>query len=249
MMLFVVLAVFALVKEHHFWAITFITASSLIKFASLPLIPLFFLYSIVHQPTQKKRTQYVLKALIIFFSLMIDSFALFWAGPQTLQRLLNVAQGYLYSFSIFLVNISSPSLSYNQARQIGWVLFGVCFLYALWLSSRDFSQMLKGCFITMFTLLAFGATYVQPWYLIWSFALAILIPQTKVSLAAFLLVYGATLAELAHAYIFPWSGSQYRHIFVITNSIVYLMIFLPPLLLLTACLFKPIFLQVSSSQE
>jgi len=249
MMLFVVLAVFALVKEHHFWAITFITASSLIKFASLPLIPLFFLYSIVHQPTQKKRIQYALKALIIFFSLMIDSFALFWAGPQTLQRLLNVAQGYLYSFSIFLVNISSPSLSYNQARQIGWVLFGVCFLYALWLSSRDFSQMLKGCFITMFTLLAFGATYVQPWYLIWSFALAILIPQTKVSLAAFLLVYGATLAELAHAYIFPWSGSQYRHIFVITNSIVYLMIFLPPLLLLTACLFKPIFLQVSSSQE
>lgn len=249
MMLFVIIALFALLKEHHLWAIALITASALIKFASLPLILLFFIYSIFHQQTYKERIYYTIKAIFLFLALMIDSFALFWAGPQTLQRLFNVSQGYLFSFSIFLLDLSWPSLSYNQTKAIGWVLFGACYLYTLWLSSRDFLHMLKGCFIAMFALLICGLTYIQPWYLIWAFSLAILVPQTSVSLAAFFLVYSGTLTELGHAYIAPWSRSQYLNIFVITNSIVYLFIFFPPLLILLVSRFKPIFSHFSSSQE
>jgi len=261
MMFFIILAVFALVKKRHVWAMTFITASVLIKYASLVIVPLFFIYSFMQQPTKKERITYTFKATVVFLSITIDSFVLFWAGQQTFQRSFNQAQGYLYSFCVFLVdilsgnnislvdNIFSGKHGYEYTRDIGWVLFGICFLYALWLSSRDFSSMLKGCFITMFTLLAFGTTFVQPWYFIWPFVFAILIPRLSVSLACFLMLYGATLAELVHAYIFAWAGPGYGNILVISSSIVYITIFLPPALFLLASRFKPILSQGPASQE
>jgi hypothetical protein len=249
MMLFVILAVFALVKERYAWAMTLITASSLIKFATLVVIPLFFIYSFMQQPTKKTRVTYTIKAMIVFSSVIIDSFVLFWNGPQTLQRSLTQAQGYLYSFSIFIVDFLSGKLTYNQGRLLGWVLFGICFLPALWLSSRGISNLLKGCFITMFTLLAFGSSFLQPWYFVWPFVFALFIPSVSVSLTCFLLVYAATMAELVHAYIFPWSGSQYKNVFVIANSITYLAIFLPPALLLLASRFKLIPTQRPSAFE
>src|SRR5258708_959402 len=111
MTLFIVLAVFALIKERHLWAITLITASVLIKFASLVIIPLFFIYSVIHQPTKKARISYTIKAIVVFSSIIIDGFALFWAGPQTLQRLFNLVQVHLYSFSILLYDLSSGNLT------------------------------------------------------------------------------------------------------------------------------------------
>ncbi len=240
MVFLIILAVFALVKERHLWAMTLITASVLIKFASLVLIPLFFIYSLRQQSTMKARLSYMAKSLILFLSVIIDSYALFWAGPQTLQRAISEIQGYLYSFSILLVDLFPTHLSYDQGKLIGRILFGICFLYALWLSSKDFSGFLKGCFLTMFTLLAFGSTFVQPWYCIWPFVFAILIPRLSISLACFLFLYGACLAELVHAFIFAWAGSQYLNIFVISNSVVYLIIFLLPTLFLLASRFKPI---------
>ena len=161
MMFFIILAVFALVKKRHVWAMTFITASVLIKYASLVIVPLFFIYSFMQQPTKKERITYTFKATVVFLSITIDSFVLFWAGQQTFQRSINQAQGYLYSFCVFLVdilsgsnialvnNIFSGKHGYEYTRDIGWVLFGICFLYASWLSSKDFSSMLKGCFIPL----------------------------------------------------------------------------------------------------
>jgi len=243
MMLLIILAVFALSKEHPIWALTLITASALIKFASLPLIPLFFIYSCFHQPTLWKRIVYTVEASISLAALVLSSFAPFWVGPQTLARLFNQLQYKLFSFSMFLCDFSSGYISSEQAQRIGQVLFGICFLYALWISSRNFSRLLKGCCITMFALLAFSAIYVQPWYLIWPFVFAILIPQTRVSLAAILLAYGATLAELGQAYIFAWGPNSDGSIVI--NSFFYLIMFFPPVLFLLVSRFAQIFSQPS----
>src|SRR5260370_34550027 len=141
MTLLITLAVFALVKERHIWAVTFITASVLIKFASLVIIPLFFIYSFRPQPTQKARITYTTKALIVFLSFMIDSYELFWVVLQTFQRAFTQSLNYLDSLRIFLFDFSSSSISHNYTKMIGWALFGACFLYALWLSSRDLLSM------------------------------------------------------------------------------------------------------------
>jgi len=103
--------------------------------------------------------------------------------------------------------------------------------------------MLKGCAITIFALLAFIASYIQPWYLIWPFVLAILIPRTEVSLAAIFLLYSATLVELVHAYVFPWGTFDSPPGFSIVNSVAYFIIFFPPILFLFVSLFRQVFSQ------
>jgi len=179
-------------------------------------------------------------------SLLLATFKPFWEGSQTLQRFLNETQGQLYSFSMFLQDLSSQIISFKQATQAGWFIFGICFFYALCLSLTDISRMIKGCAITMFALLAFSATYIQPWYLIWPFVLAILIPRTEVSLAAILLLYAATLVELVHAYIFPWGAYNDPNAFAIVNSVAYFIIFFPPMLFLLVSRFRQIFSQSPS---
>jgi hypothetical protein len=220
-----------------------LTASALIKFASLVLIPLFFIYSFSHQSTRPKRLLYTIQASIISLALIIDSFAPFWAGLQTLQRFFEQIKYQRYSFNIFLHYFSSGNISSDQAKMLGLVLFGVCFLYALWLSSRDLSSLLKGCFITMFALLALSVTYVQPWYLIWPFMLAILIPQTEVSRAAMLIAYVGAQAGLVRQYIFPWAAAHHLHISASINSMVYVTFFLPSTLVWIAPRFRQILSQ------
>ena len=159
MMFLVVLAIFVLLKERPTWAMALITASALVKFASVVIIPLFFIYSIVHQPTLQKRIIYSIKAGIVCLLLMIGSFAPFWVGMQTLARFLKQIAGLRFSFSSLLLTICLQEVSLlDESQVIGWALFGICFLYALWLCTKDFSSLLKGCCLTMFAFLLFSAT-------------------------------------------------------------------------------------------
>src|SRR5690349_2377672 len=119
MMFLILLAIFALTKEYHIWALTLILASALIKFASLPLVPLFFIYSFIHQPTQTKRIFYILKSIAASLALLLASFAYFWDGSKTFERLLSEIQYQLYSFNMFLSDASSGNISLDQAKSIG----------------------------------------------------------------------------------------------------------------------------------
>lgn len=233
MMFFVILAIFVLLKERPCWAMALITVSVLIKFASVVLIPLFFVYSIVHLPTLKKRVIYTIEAGIICSLLVISSFAPFWVGTQTLGRFLKQISDLHFSFGSVLYDISSGAISFNIGQLIGWTLFGMCFLYALRLSLKDFSSLLKGCCVTMFAFLLFSATYIQVWYLIWPFALAILVPETWILLAVLLPLYAAILQQPIVGYIIGWGPNPSISTSTV-NIITYLAIFSPPLIFLFA---------------
>jgi len=231
MVFFLVVAVYALTKERYVLALTLVMASALIKFASFPVVPLFFLYGLFQQPSLQKRLRYIAFGILIPALFTIACFVPFWAGPQTLARVLNQTQDQLYSFSMFLTDFSSGTISANSVKVIGMVFFGGCFLYALWKAQENLAGLLEGCFLTLFSLLAFGVTYIQVWYLLWPLVFAILIPRTRTYLAAFLLAYAALIVELVHAYIFPWGGYANADTFAIVNSVVYLVLFSPTLLL------------------
>ncbi len=233
MVLFILLAVLALVEERPILALTLITASALTKYASLPLIPLFFIYSVIHQPGNQQRIRYATRASAAALLLTLLAFGPFWAGPHTFDSLFFVNDINLSSFNIFLNVISSYAISLHQAKQPGLVLFGICYIYALYLCSKRIEDMLRGCFIAMFALMAFGVSNIEVWYAIWPFALAILVPGIEETLIATIFIYGATLTELVHAYIWPWVNVQ-TNTFAsdIVNSVAYLIIFLPALLLL-----------------
>jgi len=231
MVLFILFAVLALVEERPILALTLITASALTKYSSLPLIPLFFIYSFIHQPG--KRIRYTVRASAAALLLTLLTFGPFWAGPHTFDSLSFVNNINLSSFNMFLNEISSHTISLDQARRPGLILFGICYLYALCLCSNKIEDMLRGCFIAMFALMAFGVSNIEVWYAIWPFALAILVPGIEETVIATIFIYGATLTELVHAYIWPWINIQANTFaYDLVNSVAYLTIFLPALLLL-----------------
>ena len=233
MVLFVLLAVLALVEDRPILALILITASALTKYASLPLVPLFFVYSIFHQSSNWQWIRYGGPAIVASLLLTLITFAPFWAGPRTFDSLFFVNRINLSSFNMFLNDLSSKTISLDQAKQLGLVLFGLFYLYALFLCTRRIEDMLRSCFIAMFALLAFGVSNIEVWYAIWPFALAIVVPDIGEILVASLLIYGATLTELVHAYVWPWVNIQTNAFaYDIVNSIAYLTIFLPAFLLL-----------------
>jgi hypothetical protein len=233
MVLFILLAVLALVEKHPLLAMVLVTTSALVKYSSLPLIPLFFIYSFKNHADYQQRIKYAILATGMSLLLTLVTFGPFWAGLRIFDSLFFVSRINLSSFNMFLNDISSRSISLDQAKLLGFAVFGCFYLYALFLCCKGIEDMLRGCFITMFALLGFGVSNVEVWYAIWPFALAILVPAMDVTLIASLCIYGATLTELVHAYVWPWVKIQTNTFaFDVVNSIAYLTIFLPALLLL-----------------
>lgn len=230
-MLFVLLAILALVKDRPVLAFALIIASVLIKYTTLPLIPLFFLQSILYQPDTRQRLLYLLKIVVISVLLIAIVYGPFWSGLHTFDSLLSEEQSYISSFSTMLVEISPTPIPLSQGKLLGEVIFAFFYLYALFLSTRNRQKLLYGCFITLFFFLAFATPKFQIWYAGWPAMLAVLTLRTDKLLAAFLFTYGASLSNSVYQFLFTMMGAT-GDAFMFSNSLAYLITFLPALLLL-----------------
>ncbi|GAC1519215.1 MAG: hypothetical protein NVS3B14_21430 [Ktedonobacteraceae bacterium] len=231
MMFFVMIAVLDFVENRMVLALVFVVASALVKFAMLPLIPLFFIYSVVHQPTNQKRLIYVVLATVTSLALIIVVYGPFWQGTKTLAPLLFQDQRYMSSFSTMLTDITSGNVTLDQAKLLGRILFGAIYVYALFLATRSKISMLQGCFITLFFLLALGVTNFEIWYAIWPAMFAILLPRVTTHLSVILFMYGSALSVTIYYYIWVWLGFTASAL-AFVNDLAYLMVFGPALLLL-----------------
>jgi hypothetical protein len=230
MMLFVLLATLALVYDRLLLAFILIVASSLVKFAILPVLPMFFIYGIAHQPTARKRMVYLALAILSALLLVIVIYRPFWDGLKALDPLLSQDQRYEASFSTMLTDVSSGQITLDGAKLLGRVLFGISYTYALFLARKRLPDMLLGCFIALFSLLALGVTNFEIWYAIWPVMFAILIPNTMVTLSMLVLLYAASLKETFDYFVLAWLGFTDSN-FALRNSLTYLMIFMPATLI------------------
>jgi hypothetical protein len=232
MIFFVLLAILAYINNWHVAALALTLLSSLVKYSTLPLLLIFFIGSIFHYKSAKDRAKYALFAYIVIAVIAALFVLPFWMGPQTFASLAVMTRGPLYSFSMFLNDLTMQKITFDQSEVLGLGIFGGCYLYALWLASRRQVGLLAGCFLCLFALLAFAATYVQPWYIVWACIPASLIPHRTAQQIALLLAYVATMVELIHAYIWPWGAYQNAAAYAIVNSIAYLLLFGPTIFLL-----------------
>jgi hypothetical protein len=230
-MLFVLLAILALVKDCPVLAFALIIASVLIKYTTLPLAPLFFIHSIIYQPNNRKRLLYLLKIAVTSILLVALIYGPFWSGTHTIDSLLSEDQSYISSFSTMLFEILPTHIPLSQGRLLGQVTFAFFYLYALFLSTRDRPAMLRGCFIALFFFLAFATPKFQIWYIGWPAMLAVLIPRIDKLLAAFLFTYGASLSNCVYQFLFTMMGAS-GDAFMFSNDLAYLITFMPSLLLL-----------------
>jgi alpha-1,6-mannosyltransferase len=240
LMLFVTLAVLALVKEHYVLACALLTASILVKYVTLPLFPLFLIYIIWQQPTYMKRVICFFQAIIVSLLLITIIYWPFWAGYNTILSLLHEDSMYMASFATLLHAISGTQISLDQSKLIGRVIFVFFYLYALFLSTRSLPAMLRGCFITLFFMVAFAVSKFEIWYAIWPVMLAVLTARREQSLAAFLLTYGASISVTMYVYIWVWMGVNDQTV-VFIHALAYLLSFAPALLLLCRFAFKRFF--------
>ncbi len=239
MMLFVLLATLALVYNRLLLAFVLITASALVKFVTLPVLPMFLLYGIVHQPTKRKRMTYLALAILSATVLVIVIYGPFWDGPKTLDRVLFQDQLYEASFSTLLTDISSGQITLESAKLLGRVLFGISSLCALFLSRKDLPSMLCGCFIILFALLALWMTNFEIWYAIWPVMFAVLLPNTMVTVSMFILLYAASLKEAFDYFLLGWLGYTDSS-FALRNSTTYIFIFIPSALIFFCLILRKI---------
>ncbi|HZR39284.1 MAG TPA: hypothetical protein VFB12_04165, partial [Ktedonobacteraceae bacterium] len=231
LMLFVTLAVLALVKNRYVLACALLTASILVKYVTLPLLPLFLIYGIWQQPTYSKKAIYFFQAIGVSLLLSILIYLPFWSGQDTIHSLLNEDNIYMASFATMLHDTSGLHISLDQGKAIGRVIYGLFYLYALFLSTRKLPDMLRGGFIALFCLVAFATSKFEIWYAIWPVMLAVLTGRREQSLAAFLLTYGASISVTMYVYLWVWMGVNDQTLAVIHNM-AYLISFAPALLLL-----------------
>ncbi len=239
-MLFVLLAVLALVKEHPVLAFAFIIASVLTKYTTALLVPLFLLHSIVHQPDHRARLMYLLKVTGISLLLVAILYGPFWSGTHTFESLLSEDQSYISSFSTMLFEIMPTPLQLEQGKLLGRIMFVLCYLYALFLSTRNTPTMLRGCFLALFFFLAFGTPKFQIWYAIWPAALAAVTSQRTILVTAFLLTYGAMLSNCVYQFLYPMLGTTVGDGFMFSNGLAYLIVFMPALLWLFCATLKKV---------
>lgn len=225
MMLFVLLAVLALLEDRPVFALVSLTASALIKSATVILIPLFFMYSMMHQSTHRERFRFAILTCLSSLAYVCVIYIPFWHGIETFQHFLSQDQYYLDSLSSVLANLFSMSITHEQAKLLGRVLFLPFYAYALWLSRRSLPDLLCGCFLCTFFLLAFATSYFEVWYVLWPIVLVSLLPRRPERLATLLLACGATLSAAVYSYLWGRLGS-----FTLANNVSYFMSFAPALL-------------------
>ncbi|MBE3560557.1 MAG: hypothetical protein IMW89_15260 [Ktedonobacteraceae bacterium] len=230
-MLFVLLAILALTKKRHTLAFGLVIASALVKYATLPLLPLFFLYGVVHQPVHLQRLRYAAQAFGVALLLIVAFYGPFWAGPHTFDTSLDQERYFISSFSTLVYDMSSGQITAEQAKLFGRVLFGLCYLYALYLTTKGLGGLLRAGFVTLFYFLAFATGKFEVWYAIWPALFAVLIPRINESLATMLFLYGATLSAAVYAYLWVWGGGT-GPMWDMANSLAYLITFAPALILL-----------------
>ncbi len=231
LMLFVTLAVLALLKNHPALACSLIIASVLVKYVTLPLLPLFFIYTIRQLPTAMMRVRYALLVLLVSSLLIVGILLPFWAGPTMFLSVIHADNLYMASFATVLYDTSATRISLDQGKLIGRLIFSCFYVYALFLSTKSLPDMLRGCFLALFFFVAFAASKFEIWYAIWPVLLAVLVPRKEQSLAAFLLTYGASISVTLYVYVWVWLGLNDDTIAVV-HVMAYLISFAPALLLL-----------------
>lgn len=216
MVVFVLLAVWALVGERRVLVLPLLALAVLTKLLAVALGPV-VLYGLVRgrRPLRDKLATVAIGGLA-GLGLAIVLYAPFWAGLDTLYFL---SRGNWFTASIptMLRELLRQSLPFEEAGRLTATLVGVSYaaftafrLWLLWREERlpdaddaDWRPWLRAAFDLTFVYLAFATLWWQPWYLVWLVALAALLPDRVAHERVLLFCYGATFNYVVFKYVWP----------------------------------------------
>lgn len=207
-----------------------IALSTLVKYASLILLPPVLLYCLVRYPTWRERRRYLASTAGLMVLVCAVAYAPFWQGPDTFRRALMEGNFYLYSFSSALPQLVS-NVTHDQAAWLGRLLFVPVYCYALWLARRGLPDLLRACFLATFAFLALAVNDVKYWYVVSPVVLAALVPGRAPRACAVIMALGMEVAAALNIYVWVWMGVTDANFYPI-NLASYGMVFVVPGILL-----------------
>jgi hypothetical protein len=216
MVLFALLAVWALLADRRLLVLPLLALAVLTKLLVVTLGPI-FLYGLLRgrRPLREKLIV-IVGGGAIGLALAAITYAPFWGGLDTFY-FLSRGNWFTASFPTMLRELLRQWYPFEEAGRLSATLVGVGFalftalrLAMLWLEEQrdatdeaDWLPWLRAAHDLTFVYLAFATLWWQPWYLVWLVALAALLPSRLVHERALLFCYGATFNYLVFKYIWP----------------------------------------------
>lgn len=224
MMLFLMLGIASVGEDELTLGPVLVVASVLVKYATIILLPLVALYGFSRQ-SPASRPRYVAVTGLSCLALAVAGYLPFWTGIDTVSHLLGQDQRHLSSLSSVVPGLI-PALSVSAVATFGRLLFVPVYVRCLWLATRDYESLLRGCFLAMFGLLALAVTNFESWYVVWPVILAAAVPRQAERLSMVLMAYGSVLLASFFGYIWVWYGLSGQG-FTIADTLSYLLAFVP----------------------
>jgi alpha-1,6-mannosyltransferase len=216
MVLFVLLAIWALIAQRHLLVLPLLALAVLTKLPAVALGPI-FLYGLLRGPSSRRdKLVAIVGGGIAALALTVALYAPFWEGFDTLYFL---SRGNWFTASIptMLREILRQWYPYEEAGRLASTIVGLSFVgftaWRLWMlwqdegpeqtADGDWLPWLSAAHDLTFFYLAFATLWWQPWYLTWLVALAALLPSRLLHERALLFCYGGVLNYLVFKYIWP----------------------------------------------
>lgn len=216
MVLFVLLAIDALIADRRLLVLPLLALAILTKLPAIALGPL-FLYGLLRGPgSREDRLRAIVVGGAVSLLLTVILYAPFWEGPGTLYFL---SRGNWFTASIptMLRELLRDWYPYEEAGRLAGTIIGLAFAafvvvrLALLVrherdeptSADDWLPWLAAGYDVTFVYLAFATLWWQPWYLTWLVALAALLPWRLVHERTLLFCYGGVVNYLVFKYIWP----------------------------------------------
>ncbi|MGI8553480.1 MAG: glycosyltransferase family 39 protein [Dehalococcoidia bacterium] len=240
MVVFILLAIYCVVSERWRWIFPTLAASVLIKYISLLLAPLFFLYLLQLARQRRDRSILVQSAvgLLIAGLLSLSLFAIFWAGTDTFTALQRTSQPLTSTPLVFAAWLTGKVRPGSELASANWFLrvaFAALYCQILLFSRPRPERLISGCVFIFVGYVFLVTPWFRPWYFLWFVPLTVLQPSRWY--LAFGLVSSLTvnLAEQAEYYRTRLDWFPQNNLALISAPVI-VQFLLPALLLLVSLL-------------
>lgn len=191
MVFFLALAAFLLVRGLSGPALVALTASALVKFATLLLLPLVavwwwrggrpgFRQGAGRRPSLSRLAPWLAACVL----LAVATYTPFWQGWHTFRTALDEGGYFAVSGPAALrgalTRVFGLALAETVAAWTARALFLAAYAALLWrLPGRDAGALLAAAALALGAYLLFAATYFAPWYVLWPLSLAVMVPWRR----------------------------------------------------------------------
>ncbi len=232
LVLSLLLAVWAIMRDSYRWATIALVVGALFKFLPAIMLPLIAAYVLRSRTTWPARIGALVEMGVITVTLVVLAYLPYWEGRHTLtnialrEKFLNAAPLAVVTHALsqwYSVDVVRPMVS-----RVGSALLATGILWQMWRIWRHGREMRTAFFGLLTWYLVIASQWFQPWYVLWLLALLALRPSRSTFGWVAVWALSGQASYLLQYFILAWlrwPGNQ------LNAQILYLLlIFIPPLI-------------------